>query len=440
MKKLSALWRKMRGERSTQMALLLRVIQVVSGPVNSLLLVLGMSIEEQGIYYLFMGLLAVRIVFELGAATAIGQLAGHSMLPETSAVDPHFVVAVNRWMWRAALAMAAVTSAGGVGFLVWQGHGTVRTVLAWLLMVAGFAGGLCVEGRLSVLYGSGRLRRFFEIRLVNVGILVLGNWILLLSGAGLFSFGTALLLSLGATEYLCWKTDASLFSRGDGGDPEALGRHSGRIRGMLSKVSCVSRPFYLFANIQSMVCLHCLGASSLAVLGFVTSIGSSAIGMSSVWLHASLPELTALAAKQEYEAARRFYRHRLLLTLGGVAAGFCASVAAVWFLGHWERFSQRLPPWPVCLLVFGGISAQNVMAALVVWPRAFLLEPYGAIGIGQLVAMPFLMWVGALHYGVLGLAGACLAVWVLGLAAVPWKWPRSLGAAGTAGGAMPHRR
>jgi len=382
-----------------------------------------MTVEQQGIYYLFMGLLAVRIVFELGAATAIGQLTTHSIPDGETGIHRSFIVAVNRWMLRAALLMLFLAGTGGAVFLYVQDHGDPASIVAWLLLVGGSACGLSTEGRLSMLYGSGQVPFFFKLRLISGVILIVGNWILLAAGLGLFSFGVAVAVSLSVGELLLWRQHRALYALRRRGDQTAVETHTQAIKKLLSRVSCVSLPVYLSGNLQAVIGLHCLGASSLALIGFVTSIGTSAIGFSSILLHTALPQLTALAARSDIMGARTFFRNRLIMTLVAISGGVAASMLAVVILSSLPRFAQRLPDWPVSLLVFAGLSLQNTMGALVLWPRAFLLEPFSRVGLGQMILMPLLMYWGAQQYGLPGLAAAGPVTWGLGVLGVYLKWP-----------------
>ncbi len=429
----AAFGRLIRSDPSTRMAVAIRCLQVLSSPINSLLLVLCMTVEQQGIYYLFMGLLAVRIVFELGAATAIGQLTTHSLPEGQTEIHRSFVVAVNRWMLQAALLMLLLAGTGGAVFLYVQDHGDPASIVAWLLLVGGSACGLSTEGRLSILYGSGQVPFFFKLRLISGTILIVGNWLMLAAGFGLFSFGVAVGVSLSVGEFLLWRQHRSLYALRRRGDQTKVAEHTRSIKKLLSRVSCVSLPVYLSGNMQAVIGLHCLGASSLALIGFVTSIGTSAIGFSSILLHTALPQLTALAARSDVHGAGKFFRKRFGMTLVAIAAGVAASVLAVAILSTYPRFAQRLPDWRVSLLVFAGLSLQNIMGALVLWPRAFLLEPFSIIGLGQIVLMPLLMYYSAQHFGLPGLAAAGLVTWALGVLGVFLKWPRIPHVTGTPG-------
>lgn len=150
-----------------------RGIGMLLGPVGSFIIVWTLSAEEQGTYYLFLSLVSLQAIFDLGASAAIAQMTPHLIHNHSNPAalpEDDFIHIAVQWMNRIALGFALTIGPGGLIYLHYSGQKELNIALMWLATVAVTAISGAQEGRLKILYGAGQVNwtnklRFFSLLL-----------------------------------------------------------------------------------------------------------------------------------------------------------------------------------------------------------------------------------------------------------------------------------
>lgn len=399
--------------------LIARAIGMVSAPIGSLLTVWKLSAEQQGLYYLFGSLLALRILFELGVGTSVIQVAAYARLPVDQGgrgpLDPAFVAIVNRWMLKVSCWYGILAGFCGCAFMAYQGHGDLGTMAAWGVFITIGALQFASEGRWGLAEGAGFVAEANLLRIKNNIIQSLSLWVALLLGAGLFSFCIASIIGYAAQEYRFRKLHRWMYADPKVQSEDRLQHFRSELVSLIKKASQTYLTGYFVFQIQQPICFCLLGAVESARLGFTQSIGTTFVGLPSIWLAMNFPKLTHHIADREVNQAASLFRTKwsqvcvLAILAGGI------SWATTLVLANFPRFHDRLMDPASTGLLYLAMTIQTIALGLTYWPRAFKIEPFVRIAYIQMILTPLFLWVAMSYMGLRGAAVGNLGSWVVGV-------------------------
>lgn len=398
-----------------------RILPMLCGPVGAFIIVHHLTAEKQGIYYLFVSLIALRSLFELGVTAAISQIAAHARsgpgatMANGQQLGSSFVIVVNRWMGRAAVWYGMIAGLGGLAFLAWRGLGSPEILGTWIVAIFVASLQLSQEGRMGVLYGIDGVEEANTLRF-RLNLLQYGSqWLMLFSGLGLLSFGLSSLAS-----YLCEIAYFKRFhpwlwvSKSEGESAE-IERYSGELKALMKRVSQTYMTGYLVMQVQIPLSVYLFGTVGASKYGFTQTIGNSLIGMAGVWISVAFPSISYSISKGLIDEAKAQYLKRGRQALAVGIAGTLATGGAYWVLMHFDRFAERLMSPVEAFVLFFGMFLQQVALSLLFWPRSFKVEPFVHVAYTQMVLTPVLLiWLGFTN-GLLGFSLANVASWMVGL-------------------------
>ena len=202
MKALEAL-RALGMDKAVAYTFLARAVNIVGSTGTVLLIVRFLSPVEQGYYYTLLSLVALQMVFELGFAFVIQQLAAHECVhlelragghvsgdPVAHARLASTLQLSVRWYSVAAAAMGLVLAPLGMHFFschVAAGAGQVAWQGPWLLAVVVSMVGLWCQPFYSFLDGCGQVRAVAALRLRQAAASIVLAWAAMLLHHGLYA-------------------------------------------------------------------------------------------------------------------------------------------------------------------------------------------------------------------------------------------------------------
>lgn len=392
------------------------------GPVGSIIVVWTLSPEEQGTYYLFTSLVALRALFDLGASAAIAQMTPHALkntdndlgLPEAE-----FIRVAVQWMNRIAIGFAVIIGPGGLLYLHFSGQNDWKVGLMWLATVATTSMTGAQEGRLKILYGAGKVDWTNRLRFFSLLIQYPLQWALLWAGASLFSFSASLLAVYAFQRIKILQQFPVLW-------PEKQTESNRSIQIRKELISLIGRASVTYAsgilvfNIQQPIVFSLIGPIGSAKLGFTTMVGFTLISLASLWGHTQFPSFARQVAQGRVSEALLNFRHTLLRTVAIATFGFFAGLMALWVLHHIPRFSERLMSISEALPLFTAFWLQTIFLMLTYWPRSFKVEPFAPIAIIQMIVTPLAVWWLVKHLGISGVGWANLISWIFGAVGISW--------------------
>ncbi len=398
--------------------LLVRFMGMAAAPISSIITVYCLTIEKQGLYYLFGSLLALRSLFELGAGMSVVQVSssarGSSEDISARRLEPAFAAVVNRWMGRVSSIYAVAAGLIGLAFITSQGHGDPQTLGAWLLFVGISAFQFSSEGRWSMIEGANLVVEANRFRLKNTMLQFATQWLLLLVGAELFSFAIASLVAFLAQELYFRNKFKWLYPPYDSQSCERIRFFKTKLMGLIKKASQTYLTGYFVFQLQQPICFYFLGAEGSARLGFTQAVGISLIGLPSTWLAMNFPQMTHLVADGHLNEARSLFKSRYLIVLWLTAGAVTGAWGANQGLGMIPKFSERLIDPLSSAILYVGFGLQTIGLGLTFWPRAFQVEPFVLVAYFQMIATPLLLWYMGNALGIRGISIAIATSWLLG--------------------------
>ena len=424
---------------------------VLAGAGTIAFIALYLSKEQQGYYFTFASLLALQIFFELGFSQVIVQFVAHEVARSGAAgtsqaeqqrhVDrlASIIQLMRRWYRVAAAAYFVALGAAGTVFLATRGSlPWAEWLPAWWILVASTAVSLYASAKLAALEGHGRVKAvaLLRTRQSMAGYLLL--WLLLYSGAGLWSAISVPVVGAAATVVWLARNAREL----DELNARTIEHHIDWKKEVLPfqwriAVSWISG-YFIFQSFVPLT-FASQGAVAAGRLGLSMSVFNAASGIGMSWVSARVPVLATLIAEDKRAELNALFRRLFVFSTGFtavisilvvlVAYGLtqcCASVA--------DRFSDL---WVLCLLAAVS-TANSAIFAKASYMRAHREEPMlvQSMVSGVLIFSAALLSVKA---GVGVMIGAYTAITVF--IALPWtlmlfkryhRIPPSAGSGGTA--------
>jgi hypothetical protein len=372
---------------------LARVVNIAGSTGTVLLIFRFLTPIEQGYYYTLLSLVALQMIFELGFAFVVQQLAAHEgvhlQLHADGSVsgDPiaHARLASTlqlsvRWYSVAAATMGLILAplgafffarhaASGAGQVVWQGP--------WLLAVVAAMTALWSQPFYSFLDGCGQVRAVAAMRLRQAVVGVTLAWAAMLLHHGLYSPALVVLGQV-ATGLVFLAARRRLLS--------GLLRHP--TRNAAIRWSCEVWPFqwriavswmctYFTMQVFIPVLFALRGPVEAGQMGMSLSITGYMASLVLPWISTKATPFGRMIAQRQFEGLDRLF----LRTLGQALAAFCViALAAVGGVAMLAVVAPRLgtrmvSPQLFAVLVLAA-AASCLVQCLGTFLRSFKREPF----------------------------------------------------------------
>jgi len=397
-----------------------RGLAIVLGPIGSMITVFTLSATEQGTYYLFMSLVSLIALFDLGASAAIAQMTPHEIENQThqfALPRNDFVIVALRWINRIALAFGLVMGPVGVLFLAWSKQYDIAVYTMWIATVIAAAITGALEGRLKIVYGAGGVDWTNRLRFISVMIQYPVQWFMLIAGASLFSFSTSLVAVYSFQRWQLWRAYPALWPARSPSTPERE-RIQRELPALIARASLTYASGVLVLQVQQPIVYHLLGPSDSARLGFTAMVGSSLINLASLWGMNQFPSIARQVKQGSLANAHKEFRQMLARTAIVATIGLGLGLAAIPVLGLVPRFSERLLTVPHAIPLFAALWLQVVALSCAYWPRAFKAEPFTPVAAAQMIVTPIAVWGFCTKLGIVGVGWANLVSWIIGFAGI----------------------
>ena len=377
-------------DRAIAFTVLARSWSILSGVLTVLLITRFLNPVEQGYYYTFSSLVAMQVVFELGFAFVILQLAAHESarlqivngeLISGDAVAYSRLASVLkksiRWYSVAACLMGAVLLAVGFWFFLThkQSTSSLSWRIPWMCLVGGVVFTFQMDPVFSFLEGCGFVAQVARMRLTQAISGTALAWIALTHHLGLFA-------PAGVVAGQAIAGFAFLFSKRQFLLP--LLRHRGTdVVGWRSEIwpfqwrLAVSFFFsYLVLPLFNPVLFAYKGATEAGRMGMSLSIACALGAVALSWMSTKAAPFGQMIARRDYDALDQAFRRALtqstvLLLLAEV--GVLSVLVVLEF--RYPRFSGRMLPVPVLALLLFAVLLTHIQFGETLYLRAHKREP-----------------------------------------------------------------
>lgn len=362
----------------------------LTGPVTLALVVRHLSVNAQGYYYTFGGIVALQVFLEMGFSQNIVQFAAHEFgrlefTPRgTLRGDPAALarlVSLGRLAFGyyaiASLLLMAGLGGGGYWFFASSGnHGESWQGPWWLVCITSSAA-LLLNPAWSLLEGCNQVASIAQFRLWSSlsGTIVTAS--ALVCGAGLYTPGIfsafSFVISIGWLLAKWWPFLAQ-FAR----PPQLPGISWAReIWPFQWRIAISWMSGYFIFDMLNPVAFRLCGPAEAGRFGLSYQLVRMLSTIASMWLNTKIPRFGMLVSGRRWQELDALWRRATTQSLAVYLLGSVALFVALPLVrGHLPRFAQRLAGNDVFLWLCAASFIQLVISAMAYELRAHRREPY----------------------------------------------------------------
>jgi len=389
-----------------------RFWSLIAGPVTIYFLTTSLTLDEQGYYYSFESILALKVFFELGLSFVIMQFVSHEVADVI--VDRNGVSGCAKSIDRIGMILESskrkyrkiscllIIVVGTIGFFFFsEKEGGVNWQSSWFAVVFFTAINLYYIPHLAVLEGAGRRRSFYIKYLIDG---VLGS--LLMWGMWFFDLGLLAIAALpiiSTVNSIIWinLVECSFFrslkNTSKKGEKDLLDG----VWEMQKKIALSWVAGYFMTKLFSPMLFQVEGPSVAGAYGLTMVVISNLyiVGVSIVSTKA--PLFGNLISKKEYSKLGLVFKRSIAFAVSVYILGSLVLIGilvllTVYFPEYRVRFLGGLCFWILILAVFANLIIASCQSLI----RSFKVDPLVKINVLN---------------GVLNASGGCLAVWLFGV-------------------------
>ena len=411
-------------DEAVAITLIWRAWGCVAVPVTLVLVARCLSPAEQGYYFTFASLIALRGIFEMGLGQVVQQYASH----EASALHPgasrclygdnrskerltSFGRMAMRWYGTAAILFLTLVLPGGCWFFGRSVPVTSDTqwVGPWVTAVAAMAGAFALAPLPAILEGCGYVADVARMRMLEAVFTAVALWVSLLGGLGLWAVAALYLVTvtwegvwlayafgrffvdLYRTKSIKvdWKSEVLPFQ-------------------WRVAVSCISG--YFVFQLANPVLFKYHGAIVAGQMGMSLAVSQGLLNVSMSWINTRVPRFARLVARSQFADLDRLFKISVLQSQGFLLASSVAvGVVACWL--HWTHpvFVKRIvEPLAFILLLLTALLT-NYVWALALYLRSHKKDPLYAFAILQGITNSLVAYFLGRSYGALGISAGFAA-------------------------------
>ncbi|MBL8850079.1 MAG: hypothetical protein JNG89_10360 [Planctomycetaceae bacterium] len=411
-------WRALPLDRAILYAVAGRTWQGLAGVLSLWIIARSFSLELQGVYYIFLNLLAIQSFFDLGLTAVLVYVASHEW---SAAQNQDVAGAVARQRlgellirtrrWYAWCAAGFTLAAMIVGWWYFQDpkYAAIEWHGPWVVAVLLTAGSLCLSPWIVILEGCNFIVQVNALRLIQA---IVGNfvvWSVMLAGGELWAVAASVAVRFAAEIYLVAVTfrpfvRSMLAAIGAGPAAFSWGAELLPLQWRIGVTSVAS--YFLWSAYTPLVAKY-HGLEIGGRMGMTLTAVSTIQMVALVWIQTRVPRIGALIARSQQEEARRLFHRMLASCLAVYVAGSVAFVGLVLVLRAWQPSlaARVLDPRDVALFE-AGMGVSLLISGLATYVRAHKIDPFLWIGLFNAAVTGSCVW----YFGkTQGPGGAALA-------------------------------
>jgi hypothetical protein len=392
--------------------------QGLAGVLSLWIIARSITPEIQGVYYIFLNLLAIQSFFDLGLTAVLVYCASH----EWSAAqnnDAEAAVARQRLgelllrtrRWYAGCAAGFLVAAIALGWWYFSDPRYTATDWKgpWVAAVILTAVSLWMSPWIVILEGCNFVVEVNALRLVQS---ITGNvvvWSVLLAGGELWAIAASAAVRMLAEAYLVlvrFRPFLQQMTATAGSGPAAFSWKA-ELLPLQWRIGVTSVASYFLWTAYTPIVEKYHGLVVGGSMGMTLSAIATMQMVALVWIQTRVPRLGALLARAQGEEARRLF-HRMLITCLAVYSASCgAFLILVFVLRAWRPALAARVLDPVDIVLFeAGMGLSLLISGLATYVRVHKIDPFLWIGLLNAAVTGACVW----HFGkTVGPAGAALA-------------------------------
>jgi len=370
--------------------LLGRVWSLISGPISMLLIATTMKPAEQGFYYTFFSVLALKFFAEMGLQYVVMQFASHEVAEchllngqlfgparNLSRLKDLYVKSMAWYIWVSVFIVCSILPAGFWFFLHNNSDGEVHWKGAWIALVIAAAMSVLFIPATAIVEGCGAVAEVAKNRMLQGVASGVFLWIPLCLGAGLYSTAISVFASISVVGIWLYTTKRKFISKILEANSEFQIGWKREVLPMQwrTAVSWISG-YFAYMLFTPMV-FATYGADLAGKMG-MSLRATEIIGFTAgAWLQTKSPIFGRLVAARQWKLLNDSYLSAMRQSIVVFALGAFAFMASLLFLEHYNaEIYQRFLHARELYIMLGISFLNHIIFSRALFMRAFKVEPF----------------------------------------------------------------
>ena len=393
----------------------LHLWRAAAGVVTVLLVVSVFSADLQGIYYTFIGMIALQGLFELGFNVAVLNIAAREWAgiefsvnagsePLDRSADSLVALGRRASAWYLAAAALFAVLVGTAGFVLFDRPQIAQVAwrLPWTALVLSTSVQLATMPVATMLEACGRFSKVARVRLWTTVAGSLTSFVVLAGGGGLWALVASSLFQGAVFAILLaslHRQFLKMFLRRPAVEHRGWSR---RLWPMQWRIGLQNLAAYAVTNFLTVVLFQFEGAVAAGRFGMSWQVTSMLNQVAMAPVQAQAPFLAVHAARRDFVRLDRTWRNSASQTITAVLVLSLAALAVLLILGRAAPgVAMRMLPITEFAALLTGVTMIVVLQCEALYLRAFGREPFLAVGVVSGTTGGALAWVlASQHMGV----------------------------------------
>ncbi|MCE7639649.1 hypothetical protein LZT07_20270 [Vibrio fluvialis] len=397
------------------LALSRRVWALISGPVTVYFLATYLRLDEQGYFYTFESIIALKVFFELGLSFVIMQFVSHetknitvtknNIIGDDRAISNISNILIFSKEKYRIVSFLLVTVIGFGGWVFFTYNGDVNQPnwkLAWFITVIFTSINLYFIPYLAILEGIGKRRSFYFKYLIEGVISSLLMWTLCVFGFGLLAVAATPVATMAISILWVKFVEKDIFNILEGKAKSAFNSDLNKeLWSMQKKIAISWISGFFMTKLFSPMLFKFEGAETAGVYGLSMVVISNLYIVGVTFVNTKSPLFGSLISKNDYITLKEKFRKSISMAIsiyvfGAIVLFICLRVLDTYFYEYRTRFLSDLD---FVILLF-AIFSNVIIASLQTFLRAFKDDPLVKLNLVN---------------GLLNAAGGFIAIYFSGL-------------------------
>jgi hypothetical protein len=366
-----------------------RLWSLLAGPIGIILITSRLTEAEQGFYYTFSSILALKIFLELGLIYVIMQFAAHEMSglewengvldgnPQNKSRMASLLALSIKWYGAIALLVLILILPIGLFFFAKEQAVAVTWKAPWALLVIASALSVLTAPLMAIVEGCGRVAEVTRVRMFEGIAIALSLWICLLGGFKLYAVGAGVLAGLSVSGTWLFRSKVAFFRSLWASRSEHSVDWKKEILPLQwrTAVTWVSGYFAYQFFTPTIFATH--GPVTAGKIGVTLNILSVIGAVSLAWMHTKTAPFGTLVANRDYQTLDLKYKTTFWQSTFIYIIGCAALLFGLWLfarLGY--PFADRFASWSVMSVFMLSIGLNHSVFNRTIYLRACKLEPF----------------------------------------------------------------
>jgi len=403
-------------DRDILFVALYRIFQVGSVGLTSIFIPLFVNEVEQGIYFIFLNLVAAQLLFELGLNQAVLQVSSHVI--DRKSISYHSLIAWLEVTYKkiALKFYLSISLVGVIYFYLFTPSEYYYVIYLWLFIAFFVSVGLSIMYRYALMESETKVAHSYRGKFLPLFLSTMCLWLMLFLKCGLISIVIGYMIQSFVTyawlkkNYPVEKQELKLFEKNN--------IYISEVKEIKNKFALSYIGGYIGFNSVVPAVFALVSPAEAGRVGLSLAMFSAVTLVSSSFVTAKNVSMANLISTRSYQELNKgFFKYFWLSIVASVCfvLSIFALIALMTELGY--NFSARLMDVKMLIAIALAACANTAIYAMAIYVRSHKVEPFVAASVVSASVTFFLSIVGAIYSARWSVSGYVVSVLLI---SIPW--------------------